>query len=174
MADEPGAARTRRPSSGPRKAPIVDNFVLMFYNKDGSAPAYSSADCAGSLSSEASFREKVRDYLERIKELRREITDKYHAKKLTEDKMQALLFELRVQSRFSALNVKKRQAVKVHLQRKLLLCEKIYLLTIRLQKLYIELAELVDSRASHCVQLHRTARRCASALYEHRRRMAAT
>ncbi|GBE61350.1 hypothetical protein, conserved [Babesia ovata] len=174
MVDEPGAARTHRASPSHKKAPIVDNFVLMFHNKGDSEPAYLSADPAASLTSEAAFRQKVRDYLDQIDELRREITDKYHAKQLTEDKLDALLFELRVQSRFNALNIKKRQTIKVNLQRKLLLCEKIYVLTIRLQKLYIDLAELVDSRAARCIEQHRTSRLCATALYEYKKRVASS
>ncbi|GIX64131.1 uncharacterized protein BcabD6B2_35660 [Babesia caballi] len=172
MAEEKGVAKPARISSSHRKAHIVDNFVLLFGDRESadSEPAYLSDEATSDLSEEQIFRRSVRGYMSRIDELRRQITDKYLAKQLTQDKLDAQLFELRVQSRFSSLAAQKRQAIKVNYQRKLLLCEKIYTLAIQLQTLYIELAELLDRRAAHTTEIHRRSRLCATALYEYKKR----
>lgn len=173
MAEAPGAAQASRATLSQKKAPIVDNFVLLFHDKEANTVdnAYLDAASDANLSPEETFRRNVRDYLERIERLRDEITDKYHAKQLTQEKLDAQLFELRVQSKFNALNAQKKQAIKVNYQRKLLLCQKIYTLTVQLQSLYIELSDMVDKRALHTMEIHRSSRLCVSALYEYKKRM---
>ncbi|ORM40510.1 uncharacterized protein BXIN_2149 [Babesia sp. Xinjiang] len=156
-----------------KKAPIVDNFVLLFHNNDENTgeQEYLDAESDADLSPEESFRWNVRNYLQRIEELRAEITDKYLAKQSTQAKLDAQLFELQLQSKYNALNVQKCNAIKVNYQRKLLLCQKIYSLAVQLQTIYIELAEMVENRMIRTTELHRSSRLCASTLYEYKKRM---
>ncbi|GFE55747.1 IMP-specific 5 -nucleotidase, putative [Babesia ovis] len=166
-------AEAPRAPSSVKKAPIVDNFALLFYDKDGHSDFVDKCkDEKGDvqLTEEELFRKKVYTTLERVEQVRDEITDKYLAKQLTEEKLCAQLYELKQQSRFNALNTQKKQAIKVNYQRKLLLCQKIYTLTVQLQTLYIELANMIEKRIEHTMEIHRISRLCVTALYEYKKR----
>lgn len=168
MAKDPGEGKLVGQSSQSRKAPIVDNFALLFYSGDHreSRPDADSTNEGNDSAEECQYREDLRKYLHRIDELRRQITDKYHAKQLIQVKLDAQLYEIRNQSRFNAVNAQTKQAAKLNYQRMHLLCEKIYSLSMSLQKMYLELAEIVDKRSEHTMEIHRRSRLCASALYD--------
>ncbi|KAK1940301.1 hypothetical protein X943_001752 [Babesia divergens] len=176
MADDQGTVEVTRQHSLSKKAPIVDNFVLLFYNgsHNGSQSSASGDDASAPSTAEESFRRSLKDYLDRIEDLRCQITDKYQAKQLIQVKLHAQLIESEHQARFNACNLQTQNGIQLNYKRMLLLCEKIYTLSIQLQTLYLELAELLEKRLDHTVEIHRRSRLCCSALYDFKKQSGAT
>ncbi|EDO05344.1 hypothetical protein BBOV_I002620 [Babesia bovis T2Bo] len=155
-------------TSTAKKAPIVDNFALLFYDNDATeaeSPVL-NVEPEQKLTKEGEYREKLYKSWKQIEQLRDEITDKYLAKQSTQDKLDGILMEWQVQVRFNMANEQTQQSVKVNYQRILLLYQKIQALTLQLQNLYVEMALLIEKRLIHVIDIHKKARECVSILYD--------